>query len=290
MSLLWASVAPSARALMIKADVTRIAAVDRAATETLLALGIRPVAVAAPDVYAAMKGYPPLPDGIANVGYSVEPNLEVMLSLGVQLTVMEAMSLNNWETLARIAPVFVLNIFTEGGQGDFVEVARSETFRLARALGREDAAALYWQDLQQKIAAIRQRLVAYAKRPIFIAQFGFGAGSVLLYGKHCVTFDVMRQLGFENVAIGSGNPYGTSLVGLDQLSKFPEADICYIDDGVQTQSAMAALAQSPVWRNLPMVRAGRVYPIAQFDPIGALPTALQFAENFDAAIRARGPQ
>lgn len=289
-SLLLTCVAPSVRAALGQPAATRIAAVDRAATASLLALGVRPVAVAAPGVYRAMKGFPPLPEGCIDAGYSVEPNLEVIRAVGTQLIVMEATSLHNRGALERVAPVFVLDIFGETGHADFVDQAKAEMFRLARLIGREDAAMRYWQTVQTCFAATRLRLDGYARRPIFVVQLGLGDGTILLYGRNSVTFDVMNRLGFENVWPGTTSAFGVAQVDLEQLADIPHADIFYIDFGADSQAALGALARSPIWTNLPMVRERRVYPMPPFDPLGSLPTAIQFAGSFEAALRLRGPR
>ncbi len=266
----------------------RIATPDRVGTETLLALGVAPVAAGARSIYAAMGGTPALPEAVADIGYWFEPNLEVMRELRVDLIVIEAMSLNLKDVLQRVAPIFVMEIYSGEGHPDFIERSSAEMFRLARSIGRDDAARRYRAQLDSRLAALRDEMRGYARRPAFIAQLDPSGQSVFLYAKNCVTWDVMQRVGFDNAWTGATNTYGCVQVGIDQLAGAPEAEIFYIDYGAQAQAALAQLAQSRVWNSLPMVRERRVYPIAPFDPLGALPTAIQFADSFRAAVVARG--
>lgn len=269
-------------------DRYRIATPDRVGTETLLALGVAPVAAGARSIYTAMGGTPPLPENVADIGYWFEPNLEVMRALQVDLIVIEAMSLNLKDVLERVAPIVVMEIYTGAGHPDFVERSSAEMFRLARSIGREEAARRYRGALDARLAAIRDELREPGRRPAFVAQLDPSGQSVFLYAKNCVTWDVMQRVGFDNAWRGATNTYGCAQVGIDQLASAPDADLFYIDYGAPAQAALTQLAQSPVWKSLPMVRERRVYPLAPFDPLGALPTAIQFAENFRAAVVAKG--
>jgi len=289
-------VAPAARALSTDGSAFpaahpgshRIATPDRVSTETLLALGVAPVAAGARSVYAAMGGTPPLPADVADIGYWFEPNLEVMRELRVDLILIEAMSSSLTDVLRRIAPIFVMDIYSGNGHPDFVERSSSEMFRFARSIGRESIAQRYRRSLDARLAALRDGMRGYGRRPAFIAQLDPSGQSVFLYARNCVAWDVMRRLGFDNAWTGATNTYGCVQVGIDQLASAPDADLFYIDYGAQAQAALAQLEDSVVWNSLPLVRRRRVYPIAPFDPLGGLPTAIQFAESFHAAVVARG--
>ena len=278
----WA--APSTRPA---AAGVRVATPDRIGTETLLSLGVSPVAVGSPGIYAAIGGTPPLRPGAVDVGYPFEPNLEILRELRPELIVIEAMSANLKGVLDQVAPVWVMEIYTGNGRADFVEHASAEMFRVAQRIGRIDAARQYRQWTDDRLAAIRAQLRGHAKHPVLIAQLDPSGRSILLYARNSVTSDVMQRLGFENAWTGHTNAYGCAQIGLDLLASVPEADLLFIDYGQQTDAALAQLAQSPIWTRLPMVRERRVYPIALFDPMGALPTAVQFAEHFQAAMLAR---
>lgn len=266
----------------------RVATPDRIGTETLLSLGVSPVAVGSPEIYAAIGGTPALPPGVMDVGYPFEPNLEILRELRPELIVIEAMSASLKGVLEQVAPVWVMELYTGSGRADFVEHASAEMFRVAQRIGRIDAARKYRQWTDKRLETIRDRLRGDAKRPVLIAQLDPSGRSILLYARNSVSSDVMQRIGFENAWTGHTNAYGCAQIGLDRLATMPEADLLFIDYGEQTQAAMAQLSQSPIWTRLPMVRERRVYPIALFDPMGALPTAVQFAEHFQTAMLARG--
>ncbi|WP_120348444.1 ABC transporter substrate-binding protein [Paraburkholderia fungorum] len=273
----------------------RVATPDRPGTETLLALDVKPVAAGALDVYATMGGFPPLPDGIVDCGYPAEPNLEVLRELKTSLIVIETMSASLRGLLERIAPVFVLDIYSGAGHANIVERSSAEMMRLARVIGREREGAAYIAQLDARFAELKTKLggdsISLAnhpsRRPVFVTQLDTGGSNILIYAKNCVVSDVMQRLGFVNAWQGKTNGYGCAVVGVEQLAVSPQAELLYIDYGASTQAALNTLTESPVWSRLPMVREGRVNPIRPFDVFGSLPSARQFADHFAAAITAR---
>ncbi|MDE1008013.1 MAG: ABC transporter substrate-binding protein [Paraburkholderia fungorum] len=277
------------------ANGPRVATPDRPGTETLLALDVKPVAAGALDVYATMGGFPPLPDGIVDCGYPAEPNLEVLRELKTSLIVIETMSASLRGLLERIAPVFVLDIYSGAGHANIVERSSAEMMRLARVIGREREGAAYIAQLGAHFAELKTKLggdsVEVAKppsrRPVFVTQLDTGGSNILIYAKNCVVSDVMQRLGFVNAWQGRTNGYGCAVVGVEQLAVAPQAELLYIDYGASTQAALNTLTESPVWSRLPMVREGRVNPIQPFDVFGSLPSARQFADHFAAALTAR---
>ncbi|RKP47677.1 ABC transporter substrate-binding protein [Pararobbsia silviterrae] len=290
-ALLLSAVAPGAWAAnpaRTAHPAVRVATPDRIGTETLLSLGVSPLAVGSPSIYAAIGGTPPLSQDAVDIGYPFEPNLEILRELQPDLVVIEAMSASLKGVLEQVAPVFVMEIYGDGGRAEFVERASAEMFRLAQRIGRVDEARHFRQWTDERLQTIRKQMHGYAKRPVLIAQLDPSGRSILLYARNSVTYDVMQRIGFESAWTGHTNTYGCAQIGLDQLATVPEADLLYIDYGEQTVAALAQLAHSPVWPRLPMVRERRVYPIALFDPMGALPTAVQFAEHFQASMLARG--
>src|SRR5690606_22912571 len=73
--------------LTLAAPPERIVALNWAATQSLLLLGISPVGVADKAGYATWVQEPELPEGVANVGTRVAPSLEAIAELKPDLIV-----------------------------------------------------------------------------------------------------------------------------------------------------------------------------------------------------------
>ncbi|MEK6350590.1 MAG: ABC transporter substrate-binding protein [Burkholderia sp.] len=262
--------APAARAL-------RVATPDRAGTESLLALGVRPVGAPPADFYAMMGGTPPLPGGIASTGAPIEPNLEVLKSLSPDLIVTGTVGDSVRRILARVAPVMDLDIYT--GQLGAYDRAVAGYRKLAGLVGRTQNAEAYVAALEAKIAGTAAALASRRGRPAYLAAIDGGGRSMIVYSRNSIMYDVMARVGIPNAWEGRTNGFGFTTIGVERLVDHPDADLIYVDYGDDTREALAQLADSPFWRNLPMVRAGRVYPIPLFDIFGSLPLADAFVDH-----------
>src|SRR5690606_21094711 len=87
----------------LDAPPERIVALNWAATESLLLLGISPVGVADKAGYATWVQEPELPEGVANVGTRVAPSLEAIAELKPDLIVTSTEMAPAAELLERIA-------------------------------------------------------------------------------------------------------------------------------------------------------------------------------------------
>ncbi|MEH6774728.1 MAG: ABC transporter substrate-binding protein, partial [Cereibacter changlensis] len=114
-------------------------------------------------------------------------------------------------------------------------------------------------------------------RPLLIVKFAddrlldvFGAGSLF--------HDVLRPLGATNAWTGPTNAWGFASTGLEALAGHPEARLVIIEPAPPPR-----LADSPLWRALPQVRAGRVTLLPPVWVFGGVPSALRFARLLVAA-------
>ncbi|MDR5782370.1 ABC transporter substrate-binding protein [Caballeronia sp. LZ065] len=263
----------------------RILAPDRAATSTLLALGVQPVAGVDKSFYDAMGGQPPMPPGIADCGDPNEPNLELMLALRINQCVTVTTLPSARERIASIAPVLHLEIYN-GETGAFERAAAG--FRRAAALtGREPQATAYMSDvdaLTERTAAAL-RAAGAPLRPAFLLTLNGGGRSMVVYGRNSMMFDVMRRLGLPNAWTRPTNTYGFAVTGVEALAEAPDADVIVVDFGAGTTAALAELAASPFWNRLPMVRRGRVFRIPLVDLYSSYPAAQPFLKGLQGLAR-----
>ncbi|MGS0897185.1 ABC transporter substrate-binding protein [Burkholderia stagnalis] len=255
----------------------RIAAADRGGIESLLALGVIPVGSMSREGYEEMGGTPPMPPGIIDIGAPVEPNLEVLKELKPDLIVTGMLDGASCERLARIAPVFSMKIFN--GKAGVYDRARSEFLRLADYIGRSNAGRAYVDDVAAKIQAIAAPLSGEKLRPAYLTVLDPGGRNITLYGRNCIMYDVMTRIGIPVAWNGPVDYFGGQAVGLEHLAEVPDATLLYAKLGVGTDIALSRLNRSPLWSRLPMVRAGRVYPVRMFDVLGSFPVAPAFSDG-----------
>lgn len=253
----------------------RIATPDRAGTQTLLSLGLTPSAAVSKEFYDSMGATPTMPGSVVSCGSPVEPNLEVLARLHIDLIVTGTIPPDTRNVLARVAPVFHLDIYT--GQDGALARAESETLRLARLLGVEEAGRAHVAYVARTIDREAARLKTRPRRAIYIVGLAPDGRNMTVYGRNSIMYDVMAALGVENAWTGPTGGAGFTNTGVEELARNPEADILHIDYGAGTDAALAKLAASPFWTSLPMVQAGRVRRVPRFEVFGSLPLAAQFA-------------
>ncbi len=271
----FAAIRPGGSAAGAAAVHPRIATPDRAGTQTLLSLGLTPSAAVSKEFYDSMGATPAMPGSVVSCGNPVEPNLEVLAQLHVDLIVTGTIPPDGRDVLARVAPVFHLDIYT--GRDGALARAGDETLRLARLLGIEAAGHAYVADLARTIDREAARLRTRPRRAVYIVGLAPDGRNMTVYGRNSIMHDVMVALGVGNAWTGPTGGAGFTNTGIEELARNPKADILHIDYGAGTDAALAKLAASPFWTNLPMVQAGRVRRVPRFEVFGGLPLAAQFA-------------
>ncbi len=111
---LTAAAALPRRAGAVSAFPRRIACFDYALAETLLLLGVEPLAVMSAADWPVWTGEPPLPPGVADLGASQSPNLERLAALKPDLILSTDYTGMAEPAAARIAPVERLTIYGTG--------------------------------------------------------------------------------------------------------------------------------------------------------------------------------
>ncbi len=256
----------------------RLAAPDSGAAQTLLALGIVPAVSVSREFFDAMGTSPPMPEGVVDCGDPSEPNLEVIARMNVDLIVTSTISSDIREVLSRVAPVQALDIYI--GQPGAVGRAKKEALHLATELGATVVCTAYLEDFDKTIVALRSRLAAWPRRPVYLVGLAPDGRNMTVYGRNSLMWDIMDALGIENAWQGPTNIYGFANTGVERLADRPDAMIVSIDYGDLTTTAMQALGRSVFWINLPAVITGQVATIPRFEVFGTLPAAAQFAPLF----------
>ncbi|HEV7336118.1 MAG TPA: ABC transporter substrate-binding protein [Bosea sp. (in: a-proteobacteria)] len=253
----------------------RVAAIDWAAAESLLALGIEPVAVANTGLYRQWSTEPALPATVADLGMPEEPNLERLLELRPDLILVSGWQVALRQTLARIAPVQIFSVFESNRTP--LSNALASMRALAREFGVEEVAAAFESRLEHGFEQSRRRLQATRRPAVLLAVLLTDGMRITIYGKGSLLGDVLDRLGLENAWTGAMPVFGRITIGIERLLELPDVWLLYMDQGHRTQVALQRLQANSIWRALPAVATARVRPIAAVWPFAGAPTALRFA-------------
>ncbi|WP_439889102.1 ABC transporter substrate-binding protein [Pseudomonas sp. MBLB4123] len=256
----------------------RVAVIDWGLTETLLALGVTPQAVAEVDGYRRWVAAPALPAEVQDLGLRTEPNLELLSQLAPELILITPQFENARAALERIAPVRSLTLFAP--DSDPYLNAQRVTRELGQLFDRQAEAEALIRRVDEGLARTQRRL-GDAQRPLYLVHF-MDDRHVRVYGQHSLYQSVLARLGLNNAWTTPGSYWGFSNTGIERLIEQPDARLLYFRP--LPLDAERQLANSALWQNLPMVRDGRVHALAEVWSFGALPSAERFARQLQRAL------
>ncbi|QEE46589.1 ABC transporter substrate-binding protein [Rhizobium sp. WL3] len=260
-----------------EASGRRIAVLDWAWAETLLALEIEPYAVTEASLYRERVVTPGLPDGVIDLGLRSWPNMELLKSLRPDLILTQAGYGAAVSSLEPIAPTLALPLFTPERRP--LQLAEAGLRTIAQRLAREVQADEFVGAFDRGMAEIRDSLRSYDGRPLLIVKF---ADDRLLdiYGPGSLFQDVLDRLGLASAWTEAGNHWGFSTSGLDAIARNPDARLVIIEPGPPE-----TLLGSDLWKAIPAVRENRVVTIEPTWVFGAMPSAWRFATILGKALQ-----
>ncbi|MGM0571023.1 iron-siderophore ABC transporter substrate-binding protein [Marinobacter sp.] len=245
----------------------RIVALNWAATETLLLLGITPVGVADKAGYSTWVQEPALPGDVANVGTRVAPSLEAIAELKPDLIVTSTEMAPAARLLERIAPTYVISVYTQDSQP--FERAREMLLTLGQMTGREDRAESVLADIEQTLGQQRERLeqAGLTDKPVALLNF-LDDRHIRIYTPDGLYQKTLDSLGLSNAWQDAGNFWGFASTGLEAVADTRNSRVVVIDPLVP--GLADSLASSPFWTYLPAVRNHEIYRVPATWPFGGV--------------------
>ncbi|MGL4921740.1 ABC transporter substrate-binding protein [Aeromonas sp. 30P] len=260
------------------APLPRIATVDWTIAETLLALGVTPLAVGDAGPYQAWVGEPRLPAGVVDIGLRTQPNRELLAELKPDRILISPLAAPLAPTLSRIAPVS--NIALYDGQTDLWQRLHEVTLTLARMVGKTAEGERLLAGLDRDLARIQARLPADLP-PLLVVQF-IDERHVRVFGRHSLFDAVMTRLGLRNGWQEQTNDWGFSVVSIEQFMTLPTARLVVVDPipvGVSER-----LQEPGLWQHMPLVRQAPVLHLPAVWSFGGVLAARRFAGLLSDAL------
>ncbi|SES84952.1 iron complex transport system substrate-binding protein [Marinobacter segnicrescens] len=245
----------------------RIVALNWAATESLLLLGITPVGVADMAGYGTWVREPELPEEVANVGTRVAPSLEAIAELKPDLIVTSTEMAPAAELLERIAPTYVISVYKQGARP--YDKAREMLLTLGEMTDRKDRAELVLADIEKTLEEQRERLeqAGVTGKPVALVNF-LDDRHVRIYTPNGLFQTALDNLGLTNAWQDTGNYWGFSVTGLESIAEVPDSRIIAIEPLVP--GLADSLANSPFWTYLPPVQNHEIYQVPAAWPFGGV--------------------
>ncbi|TIU40362.1 MAG: iron-siderophore ABC transporter substrate-binding protein, partial [Mesorhizobium sp.] len=178
-----------------RAATPRVAAIDWGMLETLLALGIEPVAATELIQFRKIAVEPAVPQSVTDLGLRGAPNYELLRIVAPDVIVISNFYEYQRPMLERIAPVFAQTVY-EAGVPPYV-LAEAATLALGEKLGRQAEAERYTDETADEIARLRGTLPRASGRPVFVISLG-DSRHFRAFGRDSMFGDVLTRLGLVN--------------------------------------------------------------------------------------------
>ncbi|HBK4790025.1 TPA: iron-siderophore ABC transporter substrate-binding protein [Serratia marcescens] len=264
--------------LYARADAGRpsqkLAVLDWGLTEILLALGVTPAGVSAPDWYRKLIPTPALPASALDLGLLFQPNLETLYALRPDAIVITPQHALLKPALERIAPTIALPAH---GLAELISAAR----QLGERLQRQPQAAQILASLNGKLSCA-SLLARQVERPALLAA-PVDALHLRVYTAGSLPGDVLAACGLRNGWHGGAGAEGSVLVELTRIADL-NARLMLLTPDEQRESVFQ-WRQSPLWQRLPLTAAHNLNLIEEnISDAGALITAGRFADIFTAMM------
>ena len=262
--------------------VPRIATVDWTIAETLLALGVTPLAMGDVESYRAWVGEPTLPVDVVDIGLRMQPNRELLAELKPDLILISPLMASLESTLSRIAPVQSIALYEP--DADLWQRLREATLTIAALVNRTAEAERQLAALERDLAQMKETLPA-SLPPLLVVQF-IDERHVRVFGRHSLFEAVMARLGLRNAWQGETNAWGFSVASLEQFLAIPEARLVVVDPipvGVSEK-----LQEPGLWQHLPLVQNTPVLHLPATWSFGGMLAARRFATLLGEALQPQG--
>lgn len=248
----------------------KLAVLDWGWAESLLALYVKPFAVAEAPLYGDRVVTPALPTQTIDLGLRSWPNVELLRALEPDLILSQSGYGISAERLGTIAPTLALPLYSSARQP--LLAAEKALLEIAHRINRHELATNYLELSYARLDTIARNAKDYDGRPVLIIKFTDDR-LIDIYGAGGLFDDVLKRIGIANAWDGKTNNWGFATAGLEAIARYPEARLVIIEPGPPGRFLKSAL-----WQALPAVRQGRVSMIPPTWVFGAFPSAMRFAE------------
>jgi ferric hydroxamate transport system substrate-binding protein len=260
-------------------SVPRLATVDWTIAETLLALGVTPLAVGDVSSYRAWVGEPLLPAEVVDIGLRAQPNRELLAELKPDRILISPLAAPLAPTLSRIAPVQSIALYDP--QTDLWQRLHEATLTIAALVNKTAEAERLLAGLDRDLAQMRTELPVDLP-PLLVVQF-IDERHVRVFGRHSLFEAVMQRLGLRNAWQGETNAWGFSVASIEQFMALPAARLVVVDPipvGVSER-----LQEPGLWQHLPLVQQAPVLHLPAVWSFGGVLAARRFASLLNEALQ-----
>ncbi|MBB3946123.1 iron complex transport system substrate-binding protein [Rhizobium skierniewicense] len=252
--------------------VPRVATLDWALLETLLAIGAHVVAATELRQFAQVAVKPDVPAQTSDIGLRGTPNFEALYAARPDIIFNSNFYAWADPLIEQIAPVESHAIYV--ADKNPYQLAQKATLEIGEKL-ELPAAKILVGDLVERLERYKTTFSSADSKPVLLINLG-DARHFRVFGADSMFGEVLTRIGLTNAWTSATSYSATAPVGIETLASMPDATIILIPP--HPQDALETLTKSTFWNALPAVRERRVLTIGSVNPYGALPAASRFAD------------
>lgn len=272
----------NATAALAATPPARIVAINWLAAETLLSLGVTPMAVSDGGYFRRRISTPVLPAQVQDIGPYWEPNIEQVAALNPTLILTDMLAPAILDSLRRIAPVQVVSVYPPAGK--LWQSLQEFTAVLGQQLGVSAQAQQVISTTTRALDVCKRQIESAAGQRILVAVRSQDGKYATVYGNNSLPDAVLGQLGLRNAWTLPVGAMGTANVGIEKLVS-SDADWLFYTELPTTLTRVSRMRQPEgLWQQLPLVTAGRARELSHFFPFGGLATAVSLAQHIATTL------
>ena len=252
----------------LKAPAKKVVALEWGEAEMLASLGVMPVGVADVKGYSTWDTAEKLDSSVKDVGTRAEPSEDSILGLTPDLVVMEeGRDANLSKRLEDKGLPVLVTKGADAKSGD-LDRMRDDLKMIATATGAEDKAEELISELDEKLAAAKQKLADAGKDGTpFVMADGYKEGNVISirpFGEGSLVSRVAQEIGLKNAWKGKVDEvWGLGSTDVEGLTTIKESDVQFFYNASDGTDVFAdGLSSNPIWKSLAFVKAGNVHKLS----------------------------
>ncbi|MGJ8645902.1 MAG: iron-siderophore ABC transporter substrate-binding protein [Marinomonas colpomeniae] len=260
--------------------LTRVATLDWGLTESVIELGIAPVASGDVKGYNEWVKRPAVPSETQDIGTREEPNLGKLVELKPDAILIGGNLKDLKEKLETIAPVIVFDTYQADHNN--AEQADKDFMTLAKLLGKEDIAVQKLQQRDDTLKHLKTKLEqAFPNGLPKVATMRFAnTTSAYVYGGNSMPQYALEALGIENAITLKNTQWGLEQKQLKFLRTVDQNFLLYFQPFHQEEQ----LNKSPLWQAMPFVQNGNVASVEATWTYGGAMSLQYLAESMTEAL------
>jgi len=258
----------------------RVVTLSWSIVESLIELGITPLAMADIDGYKKWVVRPALPETVIDIGTREEPNIERLAELRPDVIIISNGQSDLIGKLEKVAPVLFFDAFNKDHNN--YQASRQIFLELAVLFHRVALANGRVASMEARFAELKAALLRHFGGELpKVTCVRFNTTAVLwVYGDNSMPHYALEALGLEPAFPQPATQWGVVQKKLTDLAQIRDGIVLSIEPFDQAE----ALFSAPLWKAMPFVRANRFASVRSTWTYGG-PLSIQYlAESITEAL------